>query len=322
MRFTTLAAFTLAAVAVSALPAPQLQEKRQLASLPPLDGSETTSVPPIDTPDIDIPPTDEGYPADEAGDIPVDDGTIPVEDGTLPEDDGTIPVDDGEIPVDDGEVPVDDGEVPVDDGEVPVNDGDLPPIDDGEVPVDDGDVPVDGGDVPVDGGDVPVDGGDVPVDGEVPALPTEASIWFERAEDIAAASDAPNSVGAFLTANGLLFDYTSGVATEKKTPEAYTLTSLYTESPEDQLVGLSFQGKTCRKRAQVYLDCTDLDVSLPQFIMRAMYRAETARWELLGGSASFSTLATQDADVLQLAADTRHTAGWTAWAEDPSMTLE
>lgn len=157
-----------------------------------------------------------------------------------------------------------------------------------------------------------------------PSIPSEGTIWFQRSDEVAALSE-PDATGAFLARNGLVYQYSSAPDDEKEQatttagllqPEAYTIEPVYAATMDDMIVRISYAGKTCRKRAGVYLDCTGLDLTQPEFFLRAMYRSEQSKWELLGGYQSFSTLETQNANVFQLSADPRHIAGWTAWLEE------
>lgn len=149
-------------------------------------------------------------------------------------------------------------------------------------------------------------------------LQREATISLDRSVAIASTS-TPEATGAFLIKDGLVWQWSSVPHSQGgdglPQPAPYTLEPLYAATMDDMVVRLKYKGKTCRKRSVVYLDCTDLDVTLPEFLFRAKYRAEQGKWELLGGFKSFSTLATQDAVTFQLSADPRHTAGWTAWVE-------
>ncbi|KZV97888.1 hypothetical protein EXIGLDRAFT_343661 [Exidia glandulosa HHB12029] len=146
---------------------------------------------------------------------------------------------------------------------------------------------------------------------------SEAAIYFERTPEVAARAGAEGATGAFLIKNGLVYQYSTAPASDEQqtTPEQYTVDPIYAATMDDMIVRLKYKGKMCRKRAAVYLDCTDLDVSQPEFLFRAKYRTEQDKWELLGGFTSFSTLDTQDASVFQLSADTRHSAGWTAYLD-------
>ncbi|EJD47734.1 hypothetical protein AURDEDRAFT_136541 [Auricularia subglabra TFB-10046 SS5] len=163
-------------------------------------------------------------------------------------------------------------------------------------------------------------------------LPTTASIWLARSEQ----QTAPEATGAYLIKDGLVFQYSSAPAAAEESEmeaelpaaEAYTIIPLGGTSPEDQIVRIQYNGHTCRKRGSVYLDCLDLDGTLPEFFLRAKYRADQGKWELLGGARSFSTLPTQDQNIFQVAvtpgsyADVPgHVNGWSMWLEEAGKAL-
>lgn len=166
-------------------------------------------------------------------------------------------------------------------------------------------------------------------------LPTTASIWLARSDALAQQA-SPEATGAYLIKDGLAFQYSSAptaaeeseAEAELPAAEAYTIIPLGGTSPEDQIVRIQYSGHTCRKRGTVYLDCLDLDTTLPEFLLRAKYRADQGKWELLGGSRSFSTLPTQEENIFQVAITPGafsdvpgHVNGWSMWLDEAGKML-